>query len=191
MSITRRPGFAVATAAALLLCLAGAVLWGVGGPNAVGPVGGPFRLVDAEDRPVTDGGFRGRYMLVYFGYTACPDVCPTTLHEMSVAMQALGAQARRVQPIFVTLDPARDTPAVLHRYIDAIDPGIVALTGRDDAVAALMRQYRVRRAVHPGSDLLDHSSVLYLMGPDGRFVAPLRADEPGDQMARDIAGHML
>ena len=190
-----RPGRAVAAAAALLLGVTGAVLWGVGGPDALRQVGGPFQLVDELARPVTDRSFRGRYMLVYFGYTTCPDICPVTLREMAAAIQALGPQGRAVQPVFVTLDPKRDTPAVLRAYVDAIGPGIVALTGPEASVDRLLRDYRVRRALHsvpghPGDYLVDHSAVLYLMGPDGHFVAPVRANETGNQMAAEIAPHL-
>lgn len=179
--------------------LAGAILWGLGdlGTRAVG---GPFALLDTNGAPVTDQDFRGRYMLVYFGYTTCPDVCPTTLHEMAEALGQLGAKGARVQPVFITVDPRRDTPAVLRGYTAAIDPHLVALTGQEDAVAAALRAYRVQREfrpaqtrqgeIHHGGYLLDHSSVLYLMGPDGRFVAPVRADEPAGRMAADIAAHL-
>ncbi|WP_158747254.1 SCO family protein [Acidisphaera sp. L21] len=188
----RRAIAALAGCAAVVLAATAALLWGVGSDTSIG---GPFRLVDAQAQPTTEQAFRGRYMLIYFGYTSCPDVCPTTLQAMAVAMQDLGARAARVQPIFVTVDPKRDTPAVLRDYVDAIAPGIVALTGPDDAVDAMLRRYRVRHAIHPmenypGEYLVDHSSVIYLMAPDGHFVAPLRADEPGDVMATQVAAYM-
>jgi cytochrome oxidase Cu insertion factor (SCO1/SenC/PrrC family) len=183
----RRGLAALAGCAALVLAVAAALLWGA----SEAPIGGPFHLLDAQARPITEQDFRGRYMLVYFGYTTCPDVCPTTLQAMGVAMQDLGARAARVQPVFVTVDPQRDTPAVLRDYVAAIAPGTIALTGPTDAIDAMLRRYRVRHAIHkmtnhPGEYLVDHSSVLYLMGPDGRFVAPLKADEPGDVMARQL-----
>lgn len=180
---------------AVLACLAGGLLWSVGGPLVSGEVGGPFALIDASGKPVTDRDFRGRYMLIYFGYTSCPDICPTTLHEMALALDRLGPKAARVQPVFVTVDPARDTQAVLRDYAAAIDPRLIALTGPDAAIAATLDAYRVHRAFHyppshPADYLVDHSSVLYLMGPDGRFVAPVRADAPSDRMAAGIAAHV-
>ncbi len=177
-----------------MAALAGAILWGVG-DLGTRPVGGSFALVDTTGRTVTDRDFRGRYMLVYFGYTTCPDVCPTTLHGMAEALGRLGPKGTRVQPVFITVDPQRDTQAVLRDYVAAIDPHLIALTGADDAVADALRAYRVQREFRPtpahhADYLVDHSSVLYLMGPDGRFVAPVRADEPADRMAADIAAHV-
>ena len=159
------------------------------------PIGGSFALVDTNGRTVTDRDFRGRYVLLYFGYTTCPDICPTTLHDMAEALDRLGPKGARVQPLFVTVDPQRDTPAVLRAYVAAVDPHLVALTGGDDAVAAMLKSYRVERAFRPmpahrGGYLVDHSSVLYLLGPDGSFIAPVRADEPADRMAADIAAHV-
>jgi protein SCO1/2 len=190
----RRRGLAgLLGAVALVLVLAGAMLWGLG-DIGTRPIGGPFALVNTDGVSVTDRAFRGRYMLVYFGYTTCPDVCPTTLHEMAGALDRLGPHGAQVQPVFITVDPRRDTPAVLGDYVAAIDPHLVALTGRDDAIAAVLRAYRVQRdfrpAPHHGDYLVDHSSVLYLMGPDGRFVAPVRADAPADRMAAEIAAHL-
>ena len=169
-------------------------LFGVGGflllsgsppaKNASVSVGGPFTLIDGDGKQVTDRDFRGRYLLVYFGYTFCPDVCPTTLNEVAVAMQELGAAALRVQPLFVTVDPQRDTPGVVKRYAAAFDPRLIGLTGSPEQVAQVAQEYRVyyadRRTTPRASDYtVDHSSLLYLVGPDGRFVAPIRADKSG------------
>lgn len=186
---------------ALLACtvavasIAGGMAWVFGTASGAARIGGPFALIDENSRPVTDRDFRGRYMLVYFGYTSCPDVCPTTLTDIAAALGTLGAKASRVQPIFVTVDPARDTPAVLRHYVDAIDPNLVALTGSPAAVAATLQTFRVHSQIapmagHPNDYTVDHTAVLYLMGPTGRLIAPIRADEPADQMARDIAGHI-
>ena len=175
--------------------LAGGILWGLGDVGTR-RVGGAFTLVDANGRAVTERDFRGRWTLVYFGYTSCPDVCPLALHDMAEALERLGPRGARVQPVFVTVDPGRDTPAVLRDYVAAIDPRLVALTGSDEAVAATLRAFRVQRDVRPmaghphGDYLVDHTSVLFLMGPDGRFVAPVRVDEPPDRMAADIGAHV-
>ena len=157
-------------------------------------IGGPFSLTDGDGKPVTDRDFRGRYLLVYFGYTLCPDLCPTTLNEVAVAMQALGPKAARLRPLFVTVDPRRDTPKVVKEYAAAFDPRMVGLTGTPEQVASVAREYHVtyadRRSGPDAEDYtIDHTSVLYLIGPDGRFIAPIRADEPGAAIAADVARH--
>lgn len=192
--LQRRGSAVVIVCVLVLLCLTGMIVWEMARPVPE-QVGGPFALLDTKGETVTDRDFRGRYMLVYFGYTFCPDACPMTLHEMSLAMEYLGEKSSRVQPVFVTVDPKRDTPAILRAYVNAINPHFVALTGSDEAVAAMLRTYRVQRAIHqtpnhPGDYFVDHSSVLYLMGPDGRLVAPLRADEAGEKMAHEIARYV-
>ena len=127
-------------------------------------------------------------MLIYFGYTYCPDVCPTTLNAVADAMDKLGAKADRIQPLFVTIDPKRDKPAVVKQYAAAFGTRVVGLTGTDQQIAAVAKSYRVYYAEHrtgSGADdyTMDHSSVLYLMGPDGRFIAPIKADLAADALA--------
>jgi protein SCO1 len=177
---------------ALLLVGAGGFLW-LSGSGGNGPVsvGGPFTLEDGNGKPVTDRDFRGKYMLVYFGYTFCPDICPTTLTAVADAMDKLGSAASHVQPVFITFDPKRDTPPVVKQYAAAFGPSIVGLTGTAEEIAAAAKEYRVYYAEHrtgPGVNdySMDHSSVLYLMGPDGAFVAPVRADQSGDEIAANL-----
>jgi protein SCO1 len=175
---------------ALLILGTGAFVWLTQGGTA-SLVGGPFTLEDGNGQQVTDRNFRGKYMLVYFGYTFCPDVCPTTLSEVAEAMDKLGAKADRLQPIFITVDPKRDTPDVMKRYTAAFSPRLIGLTGTPDQIATVAKEYRVYYAAHQSgsgtSDYsVDHSSVLYLMGPDGKFVAPIRPDEDGPHMAADL-----
>jgi protein SCO1 len=175
---------------AVLILGTGAFIWLTQGGTA-SLVGGPFRLENGDGQQVTDGNFRGKYMLVYFGYTFCPDVCPTTLGEVADAMDKLGAKADRVQPIFITVDPKRDTPDVVKRYAAAFSPRLLGLTGTPDEIATVAKEYRVYFAEHrtgpgPNDYSMDHSSVLYLMGPDGKFVAPIRPDEDGPHMAADL-----
>jgi protein SCO1/2 len=163
--------------------------------SAPSGIGGPFTLVDGDGRQVTDRDFRGKYLLVYFGYTSCPDVCPTTLNEVAAAMEKLGPKAARVQPLFITVDPERDTPDVMKRYAAAFSPRIVGLTGTPEEIASVSREYRVYYAAHrtgnaQGDYTVDHSSILYLMGPDGRFVAPIRTDEMADEMAADVSKNL-
>jgi len=173
---------------ALMLLAAGGYLFLSGSQPTGLTVGGPFSLVDGDGKPVTDQTWRGKYLLVYFGYTYCPDVCPTTLTNVATALDKLGSKADRLQPLFITVDPKRDTPAVVKQYAAAFSPRLVGLTGSPEQIAAAAKAYRVYYAEHrtgPGPDdySMDHSSVLYLMGPDGRFIAPLRTDEDGTDMA--------
>ena len=174
----------------VLILGTGAFIWlSQGGTASL--VGGPFTLEDGAGRQVTDHDFRGKYMLVYFGYTFCPDVCPTTLNEVADALDHLGTKADRLQPIFITVDPKRDTPSVVKQYVAAFTPRLIGLTGSDEQIATVAREYRVYYAEHrtgpgPNDYSMDHSSVLYLMGPDGKFIAPIRADEDGSQMATDL-----
>jgi protein SCO1/2 len=176
---------------AVLLIGAGSFLWLSNGPSAPGGIGGPFRLENGEGKLVTDRDFRGKYMLVYFGYTFCPDVCPTTLNAVADALDKLGPLAARVQPVFITVDPKRDTPAVVKQYAAAFGPAITGLTGTPEEIAQVAKEYRVYYAEHrtgpgPNDYSMDHSSILYLMGPDGSFVAPVRADQSGDEMAANL-----
>ena len=179
-----------------LLGLAAAFLWALGAPGGHrrGAIGGPFELVAASGQVVTERSFAGRYRLVYFGYSACRDVCPTTLDAVGRAMDALGAQAARVQPLFITIDPARDTPEVLRAYLAGFTPRLVGLTGTAGQIRQVQAEFRLGSTAHPhaagASYTVDHDSVLYLMGPDGRYLAPIRADETGAMMASEIARHL-
>lgn len=177
---------------AVLLVGTGGFLWLGGSHTTVATVGGPFALENGDGKPVTDRDFRGRYMLVYFGYTFCPDVCPTTLNAVADAMDKLGAKADRVQPLFITVDPKRDTPPVVKQYAAAFGTRVIGLTGTQEQIAQAAKAYRVYYAEHrtgsgPNDYSMDHSSILYLMGPDGHFIAPIRADQSGDEIAATIA----
>ena len=175
---------------ALLILGTGAFVWLSDGGTA-SLVGGPFVLEDGNGKQVSDRDFRGKYMLVYFRYTFCPDVCPTTLNDLADALDRLGAKADRLQPIFITVDPKRDTPAVMKQYTAAFTPRLIGLTGSAEQIAEVAREYRVYYAEHrtgpgPNDYSMDHSSVLYLMGPDGKFIAPIQTDEDGKQIAADL-----
>ena len=177
---------------ALLLIGTGAYMWFSGGTPAGMTVGGAFVLQNGDGKPVTDTDFRGKYMLVYFGYTFCPDVCPTTLNAVADAMDKLGPKADRIRPLFITVDPKRDTPDVVKQFAAAFGPRVEGLTGSPSQIAVVAKAYRVYYAEHrtgsrPDDYTMDHSSVLYLMGPDGRFIAPIRADMTADQMAVSLA----
>ena len=154
-------------------------------------MGGPFQLVDQNGRPVSDRDLHGKPTVMFFGYTYCPDVCPTTLNAVADAMDKLGSGASRIRPVFITVDPKRDTPAVVKQYAAAFGAAITGLTGSPEEIAQVAREYRVYYAEHrtgTGANdyTMDHSSVLYLMGPDGQFIAPIRTDETGPEIAADL-----
>lgn len=182
----------------LAAALAGGLLWheselvpGLGKNVVVGQpsIGGPFRLTDQYGKTVTQADFRGRYMLIYFGYSYCPDVCPTTLGVMAQALEKLGAQSERVVPVFITVDPARDTPKVLADYMKAFGPNFIGLTGSNDQIKAVEKEYRVYAAKRPlenGNYGMDHSSVIYLMGTNGKMVSFYDEAMSPDDLAKDL-----
>ena len=138
-------------------------------------VGGPFTLTDHTGRKVTDKDFLGKYMLVFFGYTYCPDECPTELQVMSAALDSLGTKADAIQPIFISIDPGRDTPEVLQQYVANFHPRLVGLTGSPGEIASVAKAYRVYYSKVEGSSgpdnyLMDHSTIIYLMDRQGKFL---------------------
>ena len=156
-------------------------------------IGGPFTLTDQTGKQVTEADFRGKYMLIFFGYTYCPDVCPTSLTQISTAMDILGDKAKQVVPTLVTIDPDRDTPEVLKDYVAHFHPSVVGLTGTPEQIKQVAKAYRVYYAKVPSEAgnkddyLMDHSAVIYLMGPDGKFVAHFTNTTDGETMAAKIA----
>jgi protein SCO1/2 len=189
----------------LLIFLAGLALMGavfavdhfwLGGEKGVSTVaiGGPFALVDQNGTLRHDSDFRGELMLVYFGYTYCPDACPTALQTMTTALDDLGDQAKDVQPIFISVDPERDTVAQMKLYAQNFHPRLVALTGTPDQVAAAARAYRIfyeKAKTDAGGDyLVDHSSWVYLMGRDGRYLAHFGPDVTAEAMAAAIKKYL-
>ena len=182
----------------LTAALAGGLLWhesetvpGLGRSVITGQadVGGPFRLTDQNGKTVSDADFRGRYMLIYFGYSFCPDVCPTTLSVMAQALDKLGGESRRVTPIFITVDPERDTPQVLGDYMKAFGPNFVGLTGSAAAIKDVEKKYRVyavKKPLEKGAYGMDHSSVLYLMGPAGKIISFYDEAISPDDLAKDL-----
>jgi protein SCO1/2 len=192
----RRTLVLLAAACAVVLLLGAGALWLATAPEAgTNDIGGPFALTDGQGKPVTDRDLRGQYLLVYFGYTFCPDVCPTTLQHVTEAMRQLGPKAAQVTPVFITVDPKRDTPKVVGDYVAGFSPRLIGLTGSPAAIEAVEREYHVYAAAQPAEDgkgdySVDHSSVLYLMGPDGHFLAPIAADDSGKDIAGEVAQHM-
>ena len=156
-------------------------------------IGGPFKLTDQNGKVVTDQDLKGRPFLVFFGFTNCPDVCPTALFEMSEILRALGPDADRIGALFITVDPERDTPAVLKDYLASFDPHLRALTGEPAAVDAALKSYRVYAKKVPlkeGDYTMDHTAVVYLMDKNGRFVAPFNMKRTAEAEAADVRGYL-
>jgi protein SCO1 len=160
-----------------------------GGNGAPGPsaIGGPFKLTDQNGKPVTDADMKGRPFLVFFGYTHCPDICPTTLFEVSEVLHALGPDANRTGALFITVDPERDTAAVMKDYLSSFDPHLRGLTGARPAIEQAEKAYRVYAKKVPaenGDYSMDHTALVYLMDKQGRFVAPFKLNrKPADSAA--------
>ncbi|HUA56167.1 MAG TPA: SCO family protein [Candidatus Sulfotelmatobacter sp.] len=159
---------------------------------AVPPIGGPFSLIDDSGKPRTDADFHDRFMLVYFGYTHCPDACPTALQDIADALAKLGPAANQIVPIFITIDPDRDTVRYLKGYAEQFDPRFVALTGPDDQVAAAAKAYSVyyRKADDKPDYLMEHTSIVYLMGRDGKFLTQFSHETTPDQMAATLSKYL-
>jgi protein SCO1 len=152
-------------------------------------IGGPFRLVDQNGQPFTDQDMKGKPYLVFFGYTHCPDICPTTLFEMSQLMRRLGPDADRIGALFITVDPERDTAAVLKDYLASFDPHLRGLTGAQPAIDQAIKDYRVYAKKVPlqgGAYTMDHTALVYLMDKDGRFVAPFDMQRTADTEAAEL-----
>ncbi len=182
------------TLAGLLVLAAGAMLGlalrdnpkGAAGTLLGSAIGGPFHLVDQNGKAFSEADLKGKWHLVFFGYTHCPDTCPTALNEMSLALDRLGKERDAVGIVFISVDPERDTPELLKSYVASFDAPIVALTGSADAVKEAAKAYRVYYAKHPraeGGYDMDHSAVIYVMDPEGRFTATFTPDATADDMA--------
>ena len=193
---SKRAAIFAAIVLAITLAL-GIAAWRVGlaprglAGSGVALIGGPFELTNQDGKRVTDQDFRGRYMLVFFGYTYCPDVCPTTLQLMSQALDKLGSQGAGIQPVFISIDPERDTPETLKAYVANFSPRLIGLTGSAGDIAKVARAYRVAYSKvengGPKAYLMDHSSIIYMMGPDGAFVKHFTYTTDVDGLAKDIA----
>lgn len=185
-------------AAIILLIAAGLAAYSLPNRQAAGPmatgtalVGGPFTLTDQNGRKVSEKDFLGKPMLVIFGFTFCPDICPTELQVMTAALDAMGVDGERIQPVFITIDPERDTPSVMKAYVENFSPRLMGLTGTPDEIAAVAKAYRVYYAkapnqASPESYLMDHSSIIYLMGPDGGFVKHFTYTADAAKLTQDL-----
>ena len=151
-----------------------------------------YLLMDYQGRAVTDEDFPGSYQLIAFGYTSCPDVCPTTLSKISLIMDKLGKQAVRLQPLFITLDPERDTPEVLHHYTAFFNPRIIGLSGSSELVRRTADNFKVRYEKHldtgaaPNKYSVDHTVWMYLLGQDGRYLTKFAYGMPAEEVAERI-----
>jgi protein SCO1 len=160
---------------------------------AVAAVGGPFHLVDQNGKPVSDQDFKGHPFLVFFGFTHCPDICPTTLFEISEVMRKLGPDANRTGAVFITVDPERDTPDKIKDYLSNFDPHMRGLTGDQAAINAAVKAYRVYAKKVPLADgdyTMDHTAVVYLMDKDGHFVAPFNLKRTPEAAADDLRKYL-
>ncbi len=174
-----------------------ALVLGSGVPSSVtsasAAVGGPFRLTDQNGTVVTDQDLKGRPFLVFFGFTHCPDVCPPTLFEMSEVLDKLGADGNRVGALFITVDPERDTPQSMKDYLSSFDPRLRGLTGDPAAIASVAKEYRVyfKKVALQGDDYtMDHTALVYLMGKDGRFIAPFNLNRRVEDAAAELRRYL-
>jgi protein SCO1/2 len=160
--------------------------------SGVALIGGPFALTDHTGKRVTEKDYAGRYLIVFFGFTHCPDICPSGLQVMSAALDKLGAKADRLESLFISVDPERDTPEVMRAYVSAFHPRLIGLTGTDAEIQAVTKAYRVyaKRVDDPGSAggyTMDHSSFIYLMDPAGAYVTHFSHSASPDEMIARIA----
>lgn len=186
----------IALVAVLGLAAGGAMVWRLSGPGEAGgaqgqaKVGGPFQLVNQDGQAVDESILKGRWSVVFFGFTYCPDICPSTLQAVAVAQEELGARARDLQVVFISVDPERDTPEQLKTYLslEAFPNNVVGLTGTPEQVAAAAKAYYVyyRKSGEGPNYTVDHSTAAYLMDPDGRFNRVLAYGLPPQEMARLI-----
>ena len=155
-------------------------------------IGGPFRLTDQNGGTVTEQNLKGAPFLVFFGFTHCPEVCPTTLFELSEILRKLGPDGKRVRVVFITIDPERDTPAALKDYLSSFDPRMLALTGDPAEIAALAKAYRVYYKKVPLEQdyTIDHTAIVYLMDKEGRFVSPFSLKRTTEAAAADLRRYL-
>jgi protein SCO1/2 len=191
-----RPLIIIAAFVVSLAIGLGATFWLMGGPRAItaaSAIGGPFQLVDQNGSAVSDKNLLGKPSIIFFGFTHCPDVCPTSLFEMSEVLKAMGPDASRMNAYFVSVDPERDTPQVMKDYLGSFDPGLKGLTGSPEAVAEIVSGYRVYAKKVPlkdGDYTMDHTALIYLMDKTGRFVAPFNLKRRPEDAAADLKKYL-
>src|SRR5438876_3636279 len=196
MDRTIRPLVIIAAFAASLVVGLLLMMWAMGGlKNVTAPaaIGGPFQLTDQAGQSVTDQNLKGRPTLIFFGFTHCPDVCPTSLFEISEVLRAMGKDADKVNAWFVSVDPERDTTAAMKDYLSSFDPHLKGLTGNPEAVTKVLSAYRVFSRKVPlkdGDYTMDHTALVYLMDKDGRFVAPFNLKRSPEDAATDLKRYL-
>ena len=190
-----KPGLSPRALGVIAACLVLATLglWIVLTPSRSGTslVGGPFALQTADGKTITDADMRGKPFLVYFGYTHCPDVCPTTLAQITDVLKRLPDKPIRV--LFITVDPERDTPALMADYVASFDPRITGLSGTPEQIAAVEKAYRVYARKAPTKDgdyTMDHSSIVYLMDAKGGFIEAFNLERPSEESAKELASYL-
>ncbi|MBR0699017.1 SCO family protein [Bradyrhizobium sp. 62B] len=194
-SATRPLVIATAFAASLVVGLL-IMFWAMGGVSKVAQpaaIGGPFQLTDQNGKAVTDKNLKGKPTLIFFGYTHCPDVCPTSLFEISEVLRALGKDADRVNAVFISVDPERDTPATMKEYLSSFDPHLEGLSGDPAETAKVVTSYRVYAKKVPTKDgdyTMDHTALIYLMDRDGRFVSPFNLKRTPEEAAADLKKYL-
>ncbi len=191
-----RPLVIVASFAASLLIGLLVLMWGLGGVRGVtapAAIGGPFLLTDQSGEAITEKSLQGRPTLIFFGFTHCPDVCPTSLFEISEVLRAMGKDADRVNAYFVSVDPERDNNTAMKDYLSSFDPHLKGLTGDPAAVAKVLSAYRVYAKKVPlkdGDYTMDHTALTYLMDRDGKFVAPFNLNRKPEEAAADLERYL-
>ena len=172
------------------------MLWALGGVRGVpvpAAIGGPFQLTDQSGTTVTDKSLQGRPSLIFFGFTHCPDVCPTSLFEISEVLRAMGKDADRVNAYFGSVDPERDSKEAMKDYLSSFDPHLKGLTGDPEAIAKMLTAYRVYAKKVPlkdGDYTMDHTALTYLMDRDGKFVAPFNLNRTPEEAAADLKRYL-
>jgi protein SCO1 len=196
MDRTKRPLVIVGAFTGSLVVGLLLMLWALGGlRNVAAPaaIGGPFQLTDQSGQTVTEKNLVGRPTLIMFGFTHCPDVCPTELFQISEILRAMGTDADRVNAYFISVDPERDTQAAIKDYLSSFDPHLKGLTGDPAAVAKTISDYRVYAKKVPlkdGDYTMDHTALVYLMDRDGKFVSPFRLDRKPEEAAADLKRYL-
>uniref|UniRef100_Q07TN8 Electron transport protein SCO1/SenC n=1 Tax=Rhodopseudomonas palustris (strain BisA53) TaxID=316055 RepID=Q07TN8_RHOP5 len=172
------------------------VMWLLGGLQNITPpsaIGGPFRLSDQNGQIVTEQSLKGKPTLIFFGFTRCPDVCPTALFEISEVLRAMGKDADRINTYFVSVDPERDTAQLMKEYLSSFDPHLKGLSGDPESIAKVLVNYRVYARKVPlkdGDYTMDHTALVYLMDRDGRFVAPFNIKRKPEEAAADLKRYL-
>ena len=196
MDRTTRPLVIVAAFAGSLVVGLVLMLWALGGLRTVAApaaIGGPFQLTDQAGQIVTEKSLQGRPTLIFFGFTHCPDVCPTSLFEISEVLRAMGNDADRVNAYFISVDPERDTDAAMKDYLSSFDSHLKGLTGDPDAVAKVISGFRVYARKVPlkdGDYTMDHTALIYLMDRDGHFVSPFNLKRTPEEAAADLKRYL-